>query len=82
MCTRTQVMRMHGLWVQFAIRDVMFPTPDAVLRELHEEDLIGGHVLDVSGTDTSEEAFVVVKVDGVERPVVVPLAKLRDRPDA
>jgi hypothetical protein len=81
MCTRPRVMRWHGLWVQFAIRDVFFPTPDVVLRELHEEDLIGGHVLDVSGSAETEDVFVVVKVDGMERPVVVPIAKLRDRHD-
>jgi hypothetical protein len=75
-------MRWHGLWVQFAIRDVILPTPDAVLRELHERDVIGGEVVDVSDSAGMEDVFVVVKVAGVERPVVVPIAKLRDRFDA
>ena len=72
-------MTRRGLRVDFAIRDVIFPPPDAVLKELHEHDVICGEVLDVSAGAANETMFVVVRVDGMETPVVVPVDRLRQR---
>jgi 5-keto 4-deoxyuronate isomerase len=71
-------MDMRGLRVHFLIRDITFPAPEAVLRALHEDDIVAGRVVDVSDSGASEAAFLVVKLDGLEQPVVVPVANICD----
>jgi pyridoxal biosynthesis lyase PdxS len=71
-------MDLQGLWVNFAIRDITFPTPDAVLRALHADDVLIGQVVDVSDSGAKQDEFIVVKVEGLEEPVVVPVARIRD----
>jgi hypothetical protein len=70
-------MELQGRLVQFAIRDIRFPAVDHVLRVLHADDIVAGHVLDVSDGGPDGTAFVVVKLDRLEQPVVVPVAKIR-----
>lgn len=70
-------MELQGRLVQFAIRDIAFPSPDAVIKTLHEHDLLAGRVLDVSDSGETKDAFVVVKVEGLEQLVVVPVAQLK-----
>jgi hypothetical protein len=72
-------MELTGRWVRFAIRDIYMPTPEVVLKELHEDDVIAGQVVDVSDSGIGEEGFVVVRVEKVKELVVVPLAQIRDR---
>ena len=75
-------MELQGRLVQFAIRDIAFPSPDAVIKMLHEHDLLAGRVLDVSDSGETKDAFVVVKVEGLEQPVVVPVAHLKGLRDS
>jgi hypothetical protein len=46
--------------------------------ELHGKDQLDGKVIDVSDAGIHEEAFVVVEVRGLSRPVVVPVKHLRE----
>jgi len=70
-------MEIQGVWVHFAIRDIAFPTPDVVLHVLHADDVVTGRVVDVSDSGTTPDAFVVVELAGLEQPVVVPVARIR-----
>ena len=67
---------MRNRWVHFKIGDVYFPDPAKILRELHGEDLLQGKVIDVSDSGREEGAFVVVEVEGLAEPVVVPVARI------
>jgi len=46
--------------------------------ELHGKDQLEGKVIDVSDADGEEEAFAVVEVQGLSRPVVVPVKFVRE----
>jgi hypothetical protein len=63
-------------WVHFRIRDVYYPDPQKVLAELHGDDLLQGRVVDVTDNRGSEGTFAVVKVEGIETPIVVPLNRI------
>ena len=68
---------MRNRWVHFKIGDVYFPEPAKILGELHGDDLLQGKVLDVSDGGRDEAAFVVVEVEGLTEPVIVPVGRLK-----
>jgi hypothetical protein len=47
-----------------------------VLLDLHGNDLLTGKVIDVSDSGSHTEAFVVVEVEGMAVPLVVPVERL------
>ena len=61
--------------VQFRIRDVYLPDPQTVAWRLHADDLLQGRVIDISA-HADKGLFAVVEVEGVERPLVVPVGDL------
>jgi hypothetical protein len=63
--------------VHFRIADVYYPSPDEILRALHGDELLQGVVLDASEGAGAEEAFLVVKVEGLSQPVIVPMGHIR-----
>ena len=67
-------------WVHFEIDDVYFPDPATILRELHGKDLLQGCVVDESDGGPQGEAFVVVEVEGLSQPVVVPTGRIKGSP--
>lgn len=69
--------RVRDRWVHFEIGDVCFPEPVQVLQELHGKDLLQGKVVDVSDSGSDAEAFVVVAVEGLAQPVVVPVRRVK-----
>ena len=71
-------MELKGRRVCFSVKDIYFPAPGTVLDELHGDDLLSGHVVDVSDSGRDPEAFVVVKVDTLADPVVVSVERIRD----
>jgi hypothetical protein len=77
MISRPHTMDIQCLWVHFAIRDIAFPSPDVVLNALHAEEVVTGRVVDVSDSGATPNAFVVVELAGLEQPVVVPVAHVR-----
>lgn len=75
-------MNLKGRWVRFKIRDIHLPSPEAVLKDLHEDDVITGRIVDVSDNGLEREAFAVVNVDNLSKPVVVPVARLLSGADS
>lgn len=62
--------------VQFQVSDVRFPGREKILEELHGRDVLGGRVIDVSDGGPEGETFLVVEVEGLAQPVVVPVTKI------
>ena len=46
--------------------------------ELHGKDQLEGRVIDVSDAGSQEEAFAVIEVQRLSRPVVVPVKHIRE----
>ena len=70
-------MELKGRWVQFAIRDIYFPSTEAVLDELHGDDELSGQIVDTSDRGGEAAGFLVVQVSGVEAPIVIPIERVR-----
>jgi hypothetical protein len=63
--------------VEFPIRAVRFPDLCHVLRQLYGGEIIRGEVLDVT-TDVETAAwFAVIRVAGLDDPVIVPANEIR-----
>jgi hypothetical protein len=45
--------------------------------ELHGDDLLQGKIIDSSDSGFQQDAFVVVEVEGLAQPVVVPMNRIR-----
>lgn len=69
-------MDIRDRWIHFKIRDVYHPHPDQVLMDLHGDDLLQGKVIDLSDSGMQEGTFVVVEVEGMQQPLVVPMARI------
>jgi len=72
-------MEMKGRWVEFAIKDIYYPTPEVVLAALHGDDLMAGQIVDVSDGGCNGTRYAVVRVETLEQPLVVPVGRLHDR---
>ena len=46
--------------------------------DLHGRDVLQGKVIDLSHNATEKEAFLVVEVEGIEQPVIVPAGRILD----
>jgi hypothetical protein len=64
-------------WVNFRICDAYVPEPVQILTELYGKDQLQGKVIDVSNAGSPEEAFAVVEVEGLSRPVVVAVRHIK-----
>jgi hypothetical protein len=64
--------------VHFRICDVYHPDPTKVLVDLHGNDLLSGRVVDLSDSGLQRDVFVVVEVQGLEGPVIVPVERIFD----
>jgi hypothetical protein len=62
--------------VNFQLRDVHMPDPRDVSLELHAHDILQGRVLDLTDSGATRDAFVVVEIDGVAGPVIVPMERI------
>ena len=62
--------------VNFRICDLYLPDPATVTMDLYGKNLLQGRVIDVSDSGEAECAFVVVTVEGIEQPVVVPADRI------
>jgi hypothetical protein len=62
--------------VRFKIRDVYYPDPMKILLDLHGEDSLAGMVVDITDSGMQVDAFVVIEVEGIAEPVIVPVARI------
>ena len=69
-------MDLRHRWVHFRICDVYHPDPAQVLFDLHGSDVLLGQVIDLSDSGLQRDAFVVVEVEGLEEPVIVPVERI------
>ena len=69
-------MDLRGKWVHFRISDLYLPEPKEVLHELYGNDLLQGKVIQLSDSGTQPTVFAVVKVEGIDRPVIVPIDRI------
>ena len=53
------------------------PDPAQILMELHGDDVLQGRVIDLSDSGFQQDAFVVVEVEGLAQPIVVPMNRIR-----
>jgi hypothetical protein len=65
-------------WVTFRVMDVQFPDYSVIIQELHRSDILQGKVVAFSDSGEPGQAYVVVEVDGINQPVVVPLTEIRE----
>ncbi|MGZ9233909.1 MAG: hypothetical protein ACXW4E_00155 [Anaerolineales bacterium] len=65
--------------VHFRVHDVYLPALQEVLNLLHGSDILEGKVVDLTDSGLQENAFVVVKVEGVKDFVIVPIEKVIDQ---
>jgi hypothetical protein len=70
--------QLKNRWVSFRILDVYIPDPLKILMDLHSGDILQGKVIDLSDNGTEKEAFLVVEVEGIEQPVIVPAGRILD----
>ena len=64
-------------WVHFRIQDVRIPDPQELQMRLYGDYLLQGRVVDVTDNGTgSQGVFVVVKVEGLEQELVVPIGSV------
>lgn len=64
--------------VQFRVSDVYFPDREKILEELHGKDVLQGKVIYMSERGARGETYLVVEVDGLAQPVVVPLRCIQE----
>jgi hypothetical protein len=59
--------------VNFRICDAYIPEPVQILMELYGKEVLQGKIIDVSASGSQDEQFVVVEVERLSQPVVVPM---------
>ena len=64
--------------VSFKTSDVYHPDPLQVLLEIHGDDLLVGKVADLSDQGIQRKAYAVIEVEGLSRPVIVPVDRLKN----
>lgn len=80
---------MHASPVSFQIKDIYVPEPTQILFELHGKkvlqillelhgnDVLKGRIIDLSDSGPLRDAFAVVEVEGISRPLVVPMDRIK-----
>lgn len=70
-------MDLRNQYVQFKISDIYIPDPLLVLYKLHGDDLLKGCVVDLSDSGMQKETFAVVRVEGIDQLLVVPVDRIK-----
>lgn len=70
------LVKLEKRLVNFRIRDVHFPEPEKVLAELYGRHVLQGWVTGITKDGSAQGDFAVVEVEGVEKPVFVPVARI------
>ncbi|MEQ1545843.1 MAG: hypothetical protein ABL924_12470 [Methyloglobulus sp.] len=64
--------------MKFRVSDIYFPDPQEVVKDLYENKVLDGKVVDLSDSGKQEDAFVVVQVEGVKKFLIVPIDKVEE----
>lgn len=63
-------------FVRFKVSDVTIPAPQEVVNELYGRDIVQGKVVDITVSGTMEQAFIIVQVEGMNAPLILPAEKV------
>ncbi len=63
-------------FVRFKVSDVTIPGPQEVVNELYGGDIVQGKVVDITKSGALEQAFIVVKVEGMNALLILPAEKV------
>lgn len=63
-------------FVRFKVSDVAIPGPQEVVNELYGGDIVQGKVVDITESGAQEQAFIVVKVEGMKDLLILPAKKV------
>jgi hypothetical protein len=74
--TNQQFTFLLNRFVRFKVSDVTIPGPQEVVNELYGRDIIQGKVVDITMSGAAEQAFIIVKVDGMNPLLILPAEKV------
>lgn len=63
-------------FVHFKVSDVTIPGPQEVINELYGRDIVQGKVVDITESGALEQAFIIVKVEGMKHLLILPAEKV------
>jgi hypothetical protein len=63
-------------FVRFKVSDVTIPGPQEVVNELYGGDIVQGKVVDITVGGAMEQAFIIVKVEGMNALLILPAEKV------
>ena len=63
-------------FVRFKVSDVTIPGPQEVVNELYGGDIVQGKVVEITESGAMEQAFIVVKVEGMNALLILPAEKV------
>ena len=63
-------------FVRFKVSDVTIPGPQEVVNELYGRDIVQGKVVDITVNGAMEQAFIIVKVEGLNPLIILPAEKV------
>ena len=63
-------------FVRFKVSDVTIPGPQEVVNELYGGDIVQGKVVDITESGAPEQAFIIVKVEGMKPLLIIPAEKV------
>ena len=69
-------MDLRNRRVHFKLRDIYHPDLTQVLMELHGDDVLTGTVVDMTDSGLQVGAYIVVEVEGLQEPVIVPAEQI------
>jgi hypothetical protein len=58
--------------------DIYIPDPQEVLKDLYENSVLEGKIIDFTDSGKQENAFVVVQVEGLKNFLIVPVEKVKE----
>jgi hypothetical protein len=74
--TTEQFTFLLNRFVRFKVSDVTIPGPQEVVNELYGRDIVQGKVIDITVSGTMEQAFIIVKVEGMNALLILPAEKV------
>ena len=69
-------MNLANQHVRFRLRDVYVPDGKELSFQLYADNILHGLVVDASDNEQLDGQYAVIEVDGLDAPVVVPVARL------
>jgi hypothetical protein len=67
---------LQGRYVRFRVDDIYLPEPVSVLAQLHAGEILQGKVIDLSDSEPPGGVFVVIEVDGLDKPCILSVDRI------